>query len=1173
MKSCVLLILSIATAFAGVVSFPIEISLGEVVFTEKDGWTVVNLKYNHAGTVVITTTEPGEPLLPVISGNVLLPADAQLIGVHLKNVKWQEIAQGIRVYPVQPMRPLSRFNSVLFVGPKPAVYNSDAGYPIECVRPIPLGSKSGFKIAGLLFCPFRYYPQSGRLFLATQAQLEIEYENTATRVPTLTSGQMEIFREDARQLVINQEDVKRWAPRVAEFDGAELDVVIVTSPSLASGLIGFRNYLREKGYFTEIITTDTIYAKYSGRDNPEKIRNMLKDKFATQGLKYVVLAGDVQHVPCRYGYLPYDPFYVPADLYFSDLDGTWDTNNNSQFGEYSYYNFNPDSVDLYSDIIVGRLPFDNTGDCANFLYKDSLYERHPDTTYLPKVLLPFEELWSFIDYYGRIVNKNIAITLSEMATWLIDSVYNMTPSQCVSSINSGRHLFHFAGHGSYNGFGATLSISDLSFLNNTTKPGIVNSMACDCGNFDEYDCLGERFVNITNGGAVSTCLNARYGWGAPPTMGPSENLCSEFYNNYVKGLNQGRAYALAKDFYRNAAFSQMTYRWSLYAWTLQGDPTMLIWRTKPKQLIVTCPDTISAQPQVLSVEVRNPNAAPVAGARVAILHQKELLGRGVTNPLGVAKLTLPVVGDTWTLKLSVTSQDGAPYQKILSTRTGSTSPLIVYHHHWVNDPNGRLDPGDETDLYLVVANQGNFTSSNTNGILRSNSPYLTILDSTSNYGSVAPGDTSRGDVYRVWVKSNCPQGTRLELVLKVTGNAGVWESQFELIVGVPQARGGIWAIHDTADFVIGVCANGGIGTTTWRGQGLGFIYPKSRLWSSSAMMHGSFLLGIAYSDTSWVADNYYGTPWQETPQDFTIVDSLRPVLPPQLGHQQYIGVFADANHPRSKGLTITHRSFVSALPKHKDFIVLEYRIHNNSLDTITNLWAGVACDFRTAPWNSEDNEDYAGTDSTRFLAYVKAYPETLTLGVRAIYPKGVTGWANCINHNSYINDGFTKSEKMRFLDGRLRSTTGNYMSNWHAFVSSGPYTIIPGNSQTVAFAICGGRTVARMTTSSDTAANWFEPPADITQEEKAGSRLLSPVPGLLSITPRLFSRGVNIRYQLNRTAPLTITIYDAGGRALDRFDLHPTTLSGTWTWQPKKTQNGVFFIRLNGRLEKVVRIQ
>jgi hypothetical protein len=42
-----------------------------------------------------------------------------------------------------------------------------------------------------------------------------------------------------------------------------------------------------------------------------------------------------------------------------------------------------------------------------------------------------------------------------------------------------------------------------------------------------------------------------------------------------KGFNQGRAYALAKDFYRNAAFSQMTYRWSVYEWTLQGDPTML----------------------------------------------------------------------------------------------------------------------------------------------------------------------------------------------------------------------------------------------------------------------------------------------------------------------------------------------------------------------------------------------------------------------------------------------------------------------------------------------------------------------------------------------------------------------------------------------------------------------
>ncbi|MEO0067848.1 MAG: C25 family cysteine peptidase [candidate division WOR-3 bacterium] len=1167
MKFFCAVILMAGVCLAGVVNLPITISPEQVSVVSYDGWSVVKLNLDQNGMVCVTTTAPGEPLLPVISGNVLIPPDAQLKRVVLKNVHWQEIATGLSLYPCQPMRPVSQFNSVPFVQPKPEIYQSDVPYPAEVLNPVPAGTKSGFRIAGLLFCPFQYYPQSGRLLLATGAEIEVEYEENAAPANVLTLGQFEAFKEDVHHLVVNNNDLNRFSPIVAELDQEELDVAIVTSSALISAVAPFADYLQRKGYFTEVMPTETIYARYSGRDNPEKIRNFLKDCYAHRGLKYVILAGDVQHVPCRYGYLPYSPYNVPADLYYSDLDGTWDANNNSQFGEYDYTNFNPDSVDLYSDIVVGRLPFDDSSNCANFLKKDSLYERHPDTTYLHNVLLPFEGLWTNIDYYGRIVNKNIAIALSEMANWLVDSVYNMTPTQCVTSINSGRHLFHFAGHGSTSAFGSTFSTSNLSSLTNVNMPCIVNSMACDCGNFDQYDCLGEQFVNTTNGGAVSTCLNARYGWGAPPNMGPSENLCMEFYNNYVKGFNQGRAYALAKDFLRNAAFSQMTYRWSLYDWTLQGDPTMLMWRTIPKELVVTCPDTIEAKPQVLTVEVNYEGYQPAAGARVAILHQNQLLGRALTNSLGIAKVCLSAIEDTQTLTLSITAQDGAPYEKNIYTQTGGASPLVVYDHHWVDDENGRLDPNEESDLYIVVINKGNLSSTNTIGLLRTSSPYLTILDSISHYDSLGIGDTSQGDAYCVRVNSNCPHGQTVEMNLLVSSSFGSYESQFEMVIGMPYARSGIWAVHDTADFVIGVCANGGIGTTTWRGQGLGFIYPKSRQWSSSAMMHGSFLLGVAQPDTFWLADNYYGTPWQVTPQDFAIVESLRPVINPELGDQEYVCVFSDARHPEPKGITVTQRSFVSAQTQHKDFIVLEYRIHNNDTAEISGLWAGIACDFRTAPWNSLDQYDYAGTDSARTLAYIKASPETLALGVRPIYPLESGGFANCINHTTYINDGFTKSEKMMFLDGRLRSTTGTTQGNWHALVSSGPYTIPAGDSQIVAFVICGGRTVNQMAASSDSAFNWYEPQVGIVEEKAKVTSI-----GSIAIRPKLFNRKVTIHYTLNKIQPLFVTVRDVTGRIVDQFELPVTNLSGAFTYQPQNSQNGVLFIAVGQKVEKVVRI-
>ncbi|MEN9979359.1 MAG: C25 family cysteine peptidase [candidate division WOR-3 bacterium] len=1162
------IILLAVSAGAAELSISLHLDPAAVILSQQDSWTVVRLAAAPEGTVVLATDEPGEPLLPVLSGNVLIPPDARLKSVHLKVVEWQELGTGFKLYPVQPMRPLSRFNSVPFVAPKAEIYRSDLAYPAEMVQAVPPGSKAGFRLSGFLFCPFAYHPASGRLRMAQQAVLTVEYEAGSVPVAHLSPGQLMLAREDVARLVVNHEDIERFAPATVESDGPELDVAVITSSTLMPAVSSFAGYLRRKGYFTEVFATESIYVQYPGRDNPEKIRNLLKELFVTRGLKYVVLAGDVQHVPCRTGYLPYSPYNVPADLYYSDLDGTWDFNNNGQFGEYSYTSYNPDSVDLFSDIVVGRLPLDDASHLANFLRKDTLYERHPDTTYLHRVLLPFEALWSNIDYYGRIVNRNIAIALSGSGAWTVDSVYNMSPSQCVASINSGRHLFHFAGHGSVSAFGSTFSTSNLSSLTNTTMPVIVNSMACDCGNFDQQDGLGEQFINATAGGAVSTCLNARYGWGAPPNMGPSENLCMEFYNNYLRGCNQGRAYALAKDFFRNAAFSQMTYRWSVYEWTLQGDPTMLLWRTAPKGLLVSCPDTIRAEPQVLAVEVRYAEGQPAAGARVAILHGDELIGRGITGGNGRAQVVLREVGDTWSLILSVTAQDGAPVERRLAVRSGNTGPLLVYRDLRVDDENGRLDPGDEANVYITIANDGNQAAGSATAILHACSPLITLIDSVSSYPATAPGDTASGEPFRLRVSPDCPHGERVELELMVNADSAAFISQLEVVVGMPYARAGIWAVHDTADFVAAVCANGGIGTTSWRGEGLGFIYPKNHPWSSSAMMHGALLLGVRYPDTFWVADNYYGTPWQVTAQDFAIVDSIRPVLPPEFGDQEFVAVFSDARHSQPKRITITQRSFVSARTQHKDFMVLEYRIHNNDTMPVTNLWAGVACDFRTAFWNQNDSVDYPGVDTVRNLAYVRAQPETLALGVRPIYPPEASGFANCIFHQTCIQDGFTKREKMDFLDGTQRAVSGTNMGNWHALVSCGPFTILPGDSQIVAFVIVGGRTVAQMSAASDTAFNWYEPQVGM---REAGPGRLSRL--RIQVRPKVFSRNVTISYIKDQPGSLEMRVYNSSGRLMEQVDIPDAGVSGNWHWVPRVSERGIFFLKVNGQTEKVVRIE
>ncbi|MEO0078396.1 MAG: C25 family cysteine peptidase [candidate division WOR-3 bacterium] len=1158
MKSFAVLLVAACLAFAGTVPVTIQTNPQDVTLTRKDGFTVVTLLSRQNGVAQVTTTEPGSPLLPVFIGNVSIPAGAEVEGVELVSAERIELGTGYRLYPVQPMRPLSKFDEVPFVGPNQTIYASDAAYPAQMPAAIPAGSKAGFRIAGFQFCPFEYYPASGRLVLITRAELLVRYRENAVSVPVLTVSQRDMAAADVAHIVMNSSDVARMAPPALEKDADEIDVMIVTSASLLPAMDNFRKYVARKGYFVKVIPAETIYARYTGYDNPEKIRNMLKEKFAQNGLKCVILAGDVQHVPCRTGYLPYSPYNVPADWYFADLDGTWDANNNHQYGEMT-----GDAVDLYSDIIVARLPFDSAGDVANFLRKDSTYELLPDTAYLNNVILPFEWLWQNIDFAGRIVNKNIALALGRMSTWEVDSGLSMPPATVVAALNAGRHLFHFAGHGSVTAFGSTFSTSNLPSLTNIGKLPIVNSMACDCGNFDQQECLGEQFINVTNGGAVSTALNARYGWGAPPTMGPSENLCMEFYNNYIKGMPQGQAYNLAKDFYRNAAFTQLTYRWSVYDWTFQGDPTMRMWRTVPRTLAVVAPDTVMTGPQMLEVTIECGDL-PVKDARVALTHLGELLGRGVTNSQGWTAFPITAPDDTWTMVLTVHAQDARLYEKTVYAGGSCPDAVVTLSHVEVADGNGRLDPNEEPDIYFVAKNLGAAPATSVSGTLQSLSPYVTVLQANATYGDIASQDTAQGSAYKVRVSRDCPHGHGAEFVIEFTSNEGTWRTPTTCIVGLPKARGGLTAVHDTADFCLTVCANGGIGTTTWRGEGFGFIYPKARQWSSSALMHGSFMLAI---DTTWVADNYYGTPWQETPFDFAMVESLRPVYPAELGNQEYMCEFDDSNHPNPKNLSVTQRSYVSAALAHKDFVVLEYRIHNHGAEPVMGLYTGVACDFRTPGWNVLDQYDYAGIDSARILAYTKSHSsgETLALGVRPIYPTGMNGWANCINHNTHINDGFTKSEKARFMNGTLRATSGTTVGNYHALVSNGPFTIPAGDSQIVAYVICGARTVNQMTAVSDTAYEWYDPPVAVAERPTVAALVRG-----FDVVPRISSRDFVISYSLSRLEPVTVMALDVVGREIDRLTFVPQALSGSVAWRPRTVDRGVYFLKVGDLSRKVI---
>ncbi|MDH5684621.1 MAG: C25 family cysteine peptidase, partial [candidate division WOR-3 bacterium] len=839
--------------FAGSIEETFTFSEEDFTATKENNF---DLLLNQEG---LYTFEEGAPLLPIFSRYILIPATAEIERVEIKEIEKAILPQDFEIYPCQPPRPISNNEDEKFdfIPPNPMIYASAAPYPGKLFDIVPSGSKSGFRIAGIVLYPFQYLPSKKKIEFYKKLKLQIHYKENVHRLKALTQAQKKVFNDGVKRLVINPEAITEYAPPDKDSPD-EVDYLVITSSALAPHFQPFLDWKNKKGIRTKIITTDTIYIRYPGRDDAEKVRNCIKDYFENHGLKFVLLGGDHQVVPLRYGCVPYGTGTVdiPADLYFADLDYSWDCNQNNQFGEMT-----GDSVDLFADVYVGRASVDEVSQVQTFVKKDTLFEKHPDTTYLKSILFPSTWLWSDIDYHGRIVNDYIARMLGP--EYRTTHLISPSSGQTRDHINQGYEFCHISGHGSPTSFSSIFTTSEISQLTNADKLAIFNSIACSVGRFDypTIDCIAESLVNYPNGGGVAAILNSREGIGAPPCFGPSENLDVGFFNEILYHPEIGIALANAKDRYRSVAMTQISYRWCVYALNLFGDPSLMTWREKPKPVSVIHPDSIRVGPQVVQIQVSS-NESPLKDALVCI-QGEDAYARDYTNSQGwVSLLVNP--SDTGEAAITVTAPDRFPYESEIPIRADGISPSVVIRHPYVDDDNNRLDPGETIDLFVVLENLGNAQADSVTAVLNCLSPCITIFDSTSDYGNIDVADTAYGDRYLVSASANTPMGSLIEFYLTVSERNYQWQHYFTLMVGEKE-RSGIWANHDTGNCLLCVTALGSIGTIDWRGEGIGMIYPFNTLWSISRLSLGSLLLG---TDSSYIVDRFYGVPCSIINQDF-----------------------------------------------------------------------------------------------------------------------------------------------------------------------------------------------------------------------------------------------------------------------------------------------------------------
>ncbi len=309
---------------------------------------------------------------------------------------------------------------------------------------------------------------------------------------------------------------------------------------------------------------------------------------------------------------------MPSDLYYACLDGPYNYDGDSNWGEPNDGEGGAD-VDLIAEVYVGRACVDSVDEVHNFVNKTISYlNTDYNDQYLRKVLMAGEYLgdygvasWggNYLDLLIDGCNADGYTTVGIPSDYYkIEKVYdrdwednNWAPEDLLERINDNVHILNHDGHSNYV-YNMKMSIWDINQFTND-KPFFDYSQGCMCGGFDDPegdDCFAEYLTVKTSKGAFAVIMNARYGffW-AYSTDGDGTRFKRQFWDA-VFGENIpviSKANQDSKEDNLNL-ITRSCMRWTYYQLNLFGDPSVAFKLSNPPDKPLTPDGSTSGKPGI-----------------------------------------------------------------------------------------------------------------------------------------------------------------------------------------------------------------------------------------------------------------------------------------------------------------------------------------------------------------------------------------------------------------------------------------------------------------------------------------------------------------------------------------------------------------------------------------------
>jgi hypothetical protein len=814
-------------AGAATTSIDVNLSSAQVRVVPDGGLSniIVDASADIAGSLTLMS-DPGKPALPYYIVRALLPEGHEFVGFDASpgvNFVVSEsydppISNALRDPDVEPVKEQPRLVDT----------HTGGAFPGTAARYLGTGHWHGHAIAAFAVFPFQV--DGRRLTLHEQITLTVDTRprpagDPISRPERMSPERSLAVREQISALVANPpatglyrspavtRPTGRFQPSAApSLEGSPVEYLIITTDELAGAFQRLADWKTAKGVPTVVRTTEWIHANSRrGVDIQETIRFFIRDAYEKWGVTWVLLGGDTPEIPARYCYNTYyyGGRFLPVDMYFACLDGSWNGDHDDVWGEPPLGGAN-DDVDLYAEVYLGRLPTSSVSDVNVMTDKIINYKTPVDPTYTDRLMFLAEVLFPYpwdppmdIDVNGAetaewILNRpglsSMDIVRAYETDYLFPGSIHESRDQAVDSLNAGFDFVLHIGHGfrfNMHVGDANVVIADADTLSNQDRFFNIYMLNCTAVAFD-YDCLGEHYLENPIGGAVSVI-------GANESAFPDAS--SWYMSEYVDLMFEQNVTNIGETFARSrlprtpiAEVADNPDRWTHYIYTLLSDPELPLWTGPVDTLVVNHTASVGMGTNTIQVDV-TAGGAPADSVMVCLWKDTDDYQFGLTNSGGTISFDF-VSESPGSVSVVATGLNHTRYQGWITVGQ-EPGAYVSMAGIEVNDTtygqregngDGALDAGETVEISPVVMNNGETASNWTLLTLRTDNPMVTVHDSVAAVAPLPAGDTLTAvDLWRVEMADSIPDETAVEFTVEVMELGGSsWFDSFTRLIHAPQ---------------------------------------------------------------------------------------------------------------------------------------------------------------------------------------------------------------------------------------------------------------------------------------------------------------------------------------------------------------------------------------------------